>query len=656
MEPANQGRNPKSEIRNSKKEVSDFQAHEWPSMGMRSILACVVLSLLIILGPASGQEKIIRILPPDEKSIPVPPDSSFSPAPFPAAPAPSTVSLPEADWDMPQVPLALDEAIRITLANSQVVRILNGVTAVASGATIYDPAITLPTIDQAKARFDPNLSVGNTFSHMNTPTGTLDPLDPSRALIVGFPTQSYTLNSTLSKTNALGGTAQLGINVVPSRITGSALPQNPTTGVMLPLNPQTTSSIQLSYTQPLLQGAGIRANLAPIVIARLNTEKSFFQFKDSLQQSVRSVIQGYWNLVFARTDLWARQQQVKQLRLTLEYSEARLHIGQADSAEVSQARSSLKNFEATLIGSKANVLNLEAALANVMGLPPGAHFVPYTYPSKSRLEVKWEEIVKLAEEHRPDLIELKLILDADRQMLLQAQHPARPQANAQMAYTWNGLEGTMPNGAEISAFGGQFNQWTFGVNFSVPLGLRQTRAALRQQELTIFRDQANLDQGLHSASHSLALQVRNLAQYYDQYLAFREARIAARANLDLQMVKFRLSAGGKGRTIFLDVLQAITDWGNAVSAESQSLTQYDGELALLEQETGTILETHSIRFFEERFMSLGPLGRIGRTRDYPQSMPPTPNEPKYPQAKNPAENFFDLQDPLKTKLEETPKK
>src|SRR5205823_4509480 len=150
----------------------------------------------------------------------------------------------------------------------------------------------------------------------------------------------------------------------------------------LPLNPQTATSLQLSYTQPLLQGAGVQANLAPIVIARLNTERSYFQFKDNVQQSVRSVIQGYWNLVFARTDLWARQQQVNQLQRTLEFTEARFKVSSENIGFVYQARSSLKTFEATLVGSKANVLNQEAALANVMGLPPGVHLVPYSFPTK----------------------------------------------------------------------------------------------------------------------------------------------------------------------------------------------------------------------------------------------------------------------------------
>src|SRR5581483_618416 len=101
---------------------------------------------------------------------------------------------------------------------------------------------------------------------------------------------------------------------------------------------------------------------------------------------------------------------------------------------------------------------------------------------------------------------------------------ARPRLDATMQYTWNGLEGTMPNSGEISAFGGSFTNWSLGVNFSVPLGLRQGRAVLRQQELILFRDQANLEQAVHNATHTLALRVRNIAQFYDEYVAYRNAR------------------------------------------------------------------------------------------------------------------------------------
>jgi outer membrane protein TolC len=536
------------------------------------------------------------------------------------------------DWERSVQHIALDEAIRVALANSRVIRILAGNTASASGSTMYDPAIVLPTVDQAKAKFDPTLSVQNTFSRTDVPTAIFDPLDPRQAFIVGPATSSYDMTLGVSKVNPLGGTASFGVNVNPMRIHAPGLP----------LNPETPSSISLGYTQPLLQGAGVAANMAPIIIARLNTERSFFQFKDSVQQSVRSVIQAYWNLVFARTDVWARRRQVEQNEETLRRAEGRLKAGLADISEVSQARTTLANFKATLISSEANLLNQEAALAYLMGLPAGPHYLPLTPPSSDRLKFNWQEIVNLAQEQRPDLIELKLIIEADRQSIIVARNQAQAKLDATLLYQWNGLEGVLPNGEEIARFGGPYTSSTFGVNFSVPLGLRQGRAGLRQAELMLFRDQANLDQGLLNASQSLALHLRNLDQFFDQFQAYHEARVAARINLERQLQSYR-----QGRTILLNVLQAITDWGNAVSSESQSLTQYMAELAVLEQESGTILEAHGVRFAEERYGTLGPLGRLGKGKSYPKALPPGPNAPRYPQGTTPAEDFFNLENPLR---------
>jgi outer membrane protein TolC len=610
------------------------------TVGWRTWIAVVTVLLGTAFGSevARAQEQIIRILPPDEKTIKVRDPQSIPHVNIPPIPDPATVTNPH--WDEPVQTLGLDEAIRVTLSNSDVIRILAGITAVSSGSTIYDTAIIDTGIDQAKARFDPNVSVQNTFTRTSTPIAQFDLLDPRRAFISPFPTTAYDMNLGVTKVNSFGGTATMGVNVNPMF----------TRGLVEPLNPQTPSSISLGYTQPLLQGGGLRANLAPIIIARLNTERSFFQFKDNMQQSVRSVVQAYWQLVFARTDVWARRKQVEQGEEALRRAEARLNARLTDISEVSQARTSLATFKTTLISSEANQLNQEAALANLMGVPLVNHLLPLSPPEPNLVKIDWPEVLRLAQVYRPDLIELELILEADRQALYQARNQARPRLDATMQYTWNGLEGTMPNGAELSTFGGSFTNWSLGVNFSVPLGLRQGRAVLRQQELILFRDQANLEQGVHNATYALALRVRNIAQFYDEYVAFREGRIAARINLERQMANY-----ARGRTIYLNVLQAITDWGNFVSSESQALTQYNTELANLETETGTILETHGIRFSEERYRSLGPLGGLGKKKPYPEALPPGPNQDQYPTSTKPAEEFFDLRDPIiKPQAEQLP--
>ncbi|MDB4664578.1 TolC family protein, partial [bacterium] len=171
--------------------------------------------------------------------------------------------------------------------------------------------------------------------------------------------------------------------------------------------------------------------------------------------------------------------------------------------------------------------------------------------------------------------------------------------------------------------------------------MRAERATLRQRQLIIQRDRANLYQGLHNMQQLLALSLRNLEQFYAQYERYKAVRAAARRNLEQQLAQYN-----EGIIQFIVVLQAIVDWGNSVSSEAQSLTQYNTELARLELQTGTILQEHSVVFFEERFRSIGPLGRCGEEACYPRSQPPSTSVMRYEEGTQPSEEYFDLEDPV----------
>jgi outer membrane protein TolC len=380
--------------------------------------------------------------------------------------------------------------------------------------------------------------------------------------------------------------------------------------------------------------------LAPVLIARINTELSFFQLKDVIQQNVKDCIASYWNLVAARTTAWARRRQVEQAQFAFDQADARLKANLGNQGDWAQARTSLAQFRAQVIAADAAVLQQEGALRNLLGLPPWdeAQIIPTTEPIFERVQPDWQDLVDLAAIRRPDLIELKLILEADQQQLIIANNQALPQLNGVALYRWNGLEGEMPNGSGvIRSAPGQFTDWTLGVNFSVPLGLRTARATLRQRELLIARDQANLQQGLHATSHTLATSLRSLDQAYAQYVAFNEARESAEENIRVQLTTFQTSLVN-----YLPVLTAISDWGNAIISEAAAVANYNTLLADLEQQTGTILETHGVRFYEERYGSIGPLHNLV---PYPQSNPPTPNYDRYQLGDRPAEQAFKLVDP-----------
>lgn len=529
--------------------------------------------------------------------------------------------------------LSLEEAIAIAVQNSQVVRILGGEAAISSGRTIYDPAIANAAIDEQRSVFDPRVQVTNDFNRVELPNGQLANVGIQN---FGFRSDGYALSADVSKRTASGGTATF-------RVGSDRLRFNP---AVFPLNPLTTTATEFSYVQPLLRGSGWDANRVPIVVARIETEQSFFQLKGALQRMVADLVRVYWSLVVARLNRDVRQQQVEYAQQVYDQAKARLAAEESDGRDVTQSATTLALLEAELVAADADVLQQEAALRNMMGLPPAGAFatlVPITAPISTQLDFDWDEALILAEQFRPDVVELKLVLEADQQLRIQANNEALPQLDAVALYRWNGLEGTTLGGSPFRTDAEHFQDWTLGVNFSVPIGLRRERAALRRQELLISRDRENIDQALHAASHLLAQSLRKQAQAFKQYSRFRTARLAAEENLGFLQARFHSDLGARS-DILLRVLQTIQDWGTSVQGEATSLGTYNSELSQLELETGTILESHAIRLVEEQRAFIGPFGRRHAKRCFVSRLPAVSSQQiEVLEDATPSEEFFQLE-------------
>ncbi len=607
----------------------------------RTALLFGVLSILPTGCSLTAHQLLGYSILPEQTTLPIRDPSQLPTAPPPEMPPPRTVTDTQpqtGEWR-----LSLDQAIRIALKNAEVVRFLTGLSASSSGQTIYDVAITNTGVDVQQARFDPNFSWINRYDHTELPRANADPFLRPLAQFLGAIADEYTMDARISKTNLLGGESELRWLESPAGIS-TRRPDSFLSRLDRPLlNPSNDNSLLLGYRQPLLQGGGFLLNTAPIVIARIDTERSFFQYKDSVQELVRGVIEAYWALVQARVDVWARQIQVDTAEEQAQREAARLKVGLAARSDEAQARTSYNRFRANLIAAKANVLAREGALRNILGLPPSDHLeiVPDSVPTDKRYKAEWKNLLGLIEQRRPDIIELKLILEADRIRLYQAENQTLPRLDLETRLRWNGLTGYLENGQRVATNFGEYTDYSVAINFSVPFFLREGRARVRERALLLARDRANLQQALHKAAHDVAITIRDIDSSYEQYLAFKETRAAADINLRVQLAQFEV-----GRTIYLNVLQALNDWGDAVSAEAQQLTQYNINLARLEQQSGTILETHGLVFAEERFRFAGPAGCLTEGRDYPAAVPVDGSPTRYPSTNQPGENAFDLTKPV----------
>jgi outer membrane protein TolC len=566
--------------------------------------------------------------------------TASSPSAMPKVPKPRTTENPEAEeiWHM-----TLPEAIRIGLDNSEVIRVISlgaqgiplggfeptplntgagaGVASSLGAGTlssVYDPAIQETQIATALATFDATFTTSILWGHSTTPINNslsagVIPTAIKYPLI--FDQDNATFQSTLQKRAANGAVLQIQHNVSylysnsPANVYPSAY----------------TTNTQLSITQPLLGGtaqnpSGLEANRAAIVIARLNADASVWNFKAAVMAHVRSIEQQYWSLSQQQIALWSRETAVKLGEEILRRERAELEVGRATRADVAEAEQQLENFKLNLVSATSDVITTERQLRNILGLPPADNrrIVPDTAPTEARLEPDWETSIAQMLAFQPDIVQQQLLVRLTELQLLLARNQLLPQLNLNALYQLNGLghqldgaEGVMA-GAGLNALNPltarqnsakgvntlpqlyrDFNQWQVGLTFSMPIGFRAPLANVRQAQYQLLRQRAFLQQIVHQTTHSLARFFLEVDANYKQFRTAARLREAAQQRLEAQRAFYE-----EGRITIDRLLDAVSQYANAIAQEAQYKTSYNTSIAALEEAKGTLLAYDNIAVAE----------------------------------------------------------
>ena len=561
-------------------------------------------------------------------------------APMPKIAPPRTTESPEAEeiWH-----LTLPEAIRIGLDNSEVVRVISlgaqgipvggfeptplntgagaGVSSSLGAGTlssVYDPAIQETQIATALAVFDANFTTSILWGHSSTPVNnsiSAGVVNTGARYPLVFNQDNATFQSTLQKRAATGAVLQLQHNV-------SYLYSNSPANVFPSAY---TVNTQLSITQPLLGGtaanpSGLEANRANIVIARLNADASVWNFKASIMAHVRSIEQQYWALSQQQISLWSRETAVRLGEEILRREQAELAVGRATSADVAEAEQQLENFKLNLVTATSDVVTTERQLRNILGLPPADNrrIVPDTAPTEARLEPDWETSVAQMLAFQPDIVQQQLLVRLTELQLLLARNQLLPQLNLNALYQFNGLGNHLDNAEAVSSGAGlnvidplvslrnrnsglntqpsnirDFNQWQVGLTFAMPIGFRAPLANARQTQYQLLRQRAFLQQIVHQTTHSLARFFLEVDANYKQFRTAQRLRAAAQLRLEAQRAFYE-----EGRITIDRLLDAVSQYANAIAQEAQYKTSYNTSIAALEEAKGTLLAYDNIAVAE----------------------------------------------------------
>ncbi len=181
---------------------------------------------------------------------------------------------------------------------------------------LISPAIAAEKISEQEAAFEAAFSSNLTFSKTDTPSASL--FDAISGSQVEYVRTGLGVQVPLRT----GGT--IAFDMADSRIKTDA--QDPT------FNPYFVSDLSVSISQPLLRGAGNRANTHAIRIAEYERQITDARTKLEVIRIIATVDRVYWRLYAARKELEVRKQQYDLAEALLE--QARRFVAAGDKAQV----------------------------------------------------------------------------------------------------------------------------------------------------------------------------------------------------------------------------------------------------------------------------------------------------------------------------------
>jgi outer membrane protein TolC len=558
-------------------------------------------------------------------------------------PAPPNVDNP----DRPVRPLSLQEAIALGLENGATGARNGGVNtpgtvddspAVVTGGSLngqsdrvrvlaLQPAVAGSNIEAALSRFDAMWVTGTTWSATDELLQGLTSFNNGTKADV---------NTSIIKAFSAGGVGHISFD------TSYTLLSQPPAGAFGVINPNYTARLIFGIEQPLLRFFGSEYNqllprqaqiggstapagvaqafnnqqsllqssagqpLEGILITRLRFDQQRAEFERQMHNLLLNVEVAYWKLYEAYGALYSNEEVLRVLHKTWIDNYYKAQSGQISQDILAQIRGQYEEFRGERTNSLGAVLEAERNLRGILGLPAedGTRLVPVTPPTLAPYQPNWEAALTDALIHRPDLVLARENLRFHQLVLIREKNYLQPDLRFVAQYSPVGF-GTTLTGSRTFIDGAgntqlanafrelssdHFNNYSIGLNLSVPLGYRFENAAVRSAKLQLAQAFYVLKDQEDRVRRTVAQQYQELTKWYR---LIEDRRAERRSYADALEKKFKLVELGK-KAVDLDLLDVQRRLALAFTKEYQAIAEYNNTLARMEFARGTIMQANNV--------------------------------------------------------------
>lgn len=531
-------------------------------------------------------------------------------------------------WD-----ISLEECIRITLANSRVLRDLGG-------SVVRSPETTHTSMDPASVETDPRTGIEAALS----------------AFDAQFLMSSYWEKNDRALNNEFfgGGTRIL---LQDDAVFQAEITKKAATGTQFTLRHEVdydannapgnlfasayTTIMEAEIRHPLLQGGGVEFNRIAgpqsqpgvyngVMIARLNSDVALNDFEISVRDLVSNVENAYWDLYYGYRVLdakvKARDAGLDTWRKIYALYEVKRRGGEADKE--AQARSQYFAFQQdvqnALCGepidetrnwnglpsgafrATGGVLMAERRLRLLMGMAPSDCKLlrPKDEPNAAKVEFDWCQTTAEATTRRSELRRQKWIIRRRELELIASKNNLLPRLDGVAKYRWRGFGNDLlpgPNDPPLPRFdnaygdllSGDFQEWQLGFELNVPIGFREAHVAERNAELLLSRERAILRDQEREVVHEAADAIGEVDRAYS-VLQTSYNRLAANRD-QLGSVQAAYEADKAPLDLFLDAQRRVAD---AETDYYLNRVRYELALKNVHFVKGTLLDYDGVRLSE----------------------------------------------------------
>jgi outer membrane protein len=409
------------------------------------------------------------------------------------------------------------------------------------------------------------------------------------------------------------------------------------------LNPYTYGYIDLTITQPLLQGWGRPVNNRYIRIAKNNAKVTDYNFQLQVITTVSAVLNLYWDLVSFDEDLSIKQKALETAEQLLTDNKHQAELGTLPAIEVTRAEAQVSQSREDLLIAQTNVAQQETVLKNALsrtGIASASldevHIIPLDHIVIPEREVlpPTAELIDEAVAHRPEIEFSKINLDSDRIQLAGTKNALLPTLNAVVDLNNGGLTGNpnvlgilpelgLPQPTTVGGYSNLLAQifrrdypnYTASIQLNIPFRNRAPQADYVADELTVRQGELQLQRATNQVRVDVKNAVVSLQQARARYETAVATRILQQQTLDAEQMRFKF-----GESTIATVVQAQRDLATDQTAEVQSMANYTHAKVAFEQALGRTLDVNHISIAEAQS------GRVARHSVLPQTLPKSASE------------------------------